>query len=177
MDLAEILGIDLENPADASAVDMEETRQRLLDQLVEIRKSRGMTISSVAKELGISRQAASKIERGSRDPRLSTLIRYAMAVSAHISMDAKREELWFEKTRKSRSTQRDEPSRDSESKSSKVLDEATSQWAAEIDMESFLLPSLRNAGAQSSGSHRTSTSSTFTMTSSLASDTRDFCHA
>ncbi|MFT3942220.1 MAG: helix-turn-helix domain-containing protein [Ancrocorticia sp.] len=96
MDLAKVLGLDLENPTDASAVDMEEARQRLIDQLIAIRKSRGMTGSDVARELGISRQAVSKIEHGSRDPHLSTLIRYAMAVKAHISLNATREEVWFE---------------------------------------------------------------------------------
>ncbi len=78
---------------------MKEARQRLIDQLIAIRKSRGMTASDVARELDISRQAVSKIERGSRDPRLSTLIRYAMAIKAHISLNATKEELWFEEAR------------------------------------------------------------------------------
>ncbi|WP_223149219.1 helix-turn-helix transcriptional regulator [Changpingibacter yushuensis] len=95
MDLAKMLGLDLANPTDASAVDMEEARQRLIDKLLSIRNERGMTTQDVAAQLGISRQAVAKIEKGSRDPRLSTLIRYAMAVNAHISFDAIEEDVWF----------------------------------------------------------------------------------
>lgn len=94
-ELAQALGLDLGTPSDASAVDMEEARHRLVDELVQIRKARGLSMQDVADELQISRQAVSKIERASRDPRISTLIRYAMAIGAHISFDARPEEHWF----------------------------------------------------------------------------------
>lgn len=94
-ELAQALGMDLNSPSDASALDMEEARQNLVDGLVRIRKARGLSMQDVADELQISRQAVSKIERSNRDPRLSTLIRYAMAIGAHIDLDARLEEEWF----------------------------------------------------------------------------------
>lgn len=94
-EVAQALELNLESPSDASALDMEEAHQNLVDEFVRIRKARGLSMQNVADELQISRQAVSKIERANRDPRLSTLIRYAMAIGAHITLDARPVEEWF----------------------------------------------------------------------------------
>lgn len=87
MNLYDALGIDPDDPSMASAISMEQSRYSIMDKLVEIRQERGMTITDVAAQLGVSRQAVSKFEYG-RDPRLSTLIRYAIAVGATLTLHA-----------------------------------------------------------------------------------------
>lgn len=160
MTLAEILGFNPEDPADASSIDMEEARQRLLDQLIAIRTYRGLSVSDVAKELGVSRQAVSKIEHGDRDPRLATLIRYAMAIGAHISMDARREELWFEQTSKARSSLHSKGKPSDEGVAFLSLDGSNTQrWITELNIEDLLLPQLRTCATK----HRPEPTSTYTM--------------
>ena len=58
---------------------------RLIADLVEIRKMRGLSQQALAARLGISQQAVSKIESHDSDPRLSTIRRYANAVEALIA--------------------------------------------------------------------------------------------
>lgn len=58
---------------------------KLMADLVQIRISRGLTQPQVAKRLGISQQAVSKLESYSSDPRLSTIRRYANAVEALVA--------------------------------------------------------------------------------------------
>ncbi|WP_182354394.1 helix-turn-helix transcriptional regulator [Flaviflexus huanghaiensis] len=87
MDLYAELGIDPTEPGMRSAIDMERQRRSLMRKLIEIRNSRGLNTSDVAKELQISPQAAARIEAGNRDARLSTITRYAIAVGAHVSIE------------------------------------------------------------------------------------------
>lgn len=61
--------------------------ERLLAELVDIRKSRGYTLSDVARRIQISPAAICLFERSHRyrrNPNLSTIVRYAAAVGAEI---------------------------------------------------------------------------------------------
>ena len=87
--LAQALGIDLEDPTTQAFLTMHRERQDLMDNLVQIRESRGLRQKDVAEKLGISRVAVSRMEG---DPRLSTLIRYAEAVGAVVNLEATRVE-------------------------------------------------------------------------------------
>lgn len=87
MNIYETLGIDLTDPHMCSALEMEESRRELIRKLTSIRKASHLTQDDVARELGVSRQSISKIEQENRNPTLSTLIEYAIAVGAHITFN------------------------------------------------------------------------------------------
>ncbi len=82
MELEELLGIDLRNPLQMRAKRMVEADENFLDELVRLRKAKGLSQEVVADRMEISQSAVARIESGERDPRLSTLRRYAMAVGA-----------------------------------------------------------------------------------------------
>lgn len=84
MDLDEFLGIDSSDPVQRLANELVEEDDKLLSELVEIRR-RTMTQQDVADRLGISRPAVAAFERYDADPRLSTVRRYALAVRAHVA--------------------------------------------------------------------------------------------
>lgn len=59
----------------------------LINQLVAIRLSRNLPQRAIAKRMGISRPAISRLENDhQRDPHLSTLLRYADALGVHITI-------------------------------------------------------------------------------------------
>ena len=60
--------------------DMAERRRRLSVELVERRRSRGLSQTEVAARMGTSQSAVARLEAGEGDIRLSTLERYATAV-------------------------------------------------------------------------------------------------
>ena len=59
--------------------------QRLLGELVEIRKLRGLTQEQVADSLGLSQATISAFERIGNDPHLSTLRRYCRAIGVMVT--------------------------------------------------------------------------------------------
>lgn len=79
MNLAELLGIDESNPMQRRATEQVAEDARMLDDLVAHRRVT-MTQQEVADLMGISQGAVARIEAANRDPRLSTLRRYAVAV-------------------------------------------------------------------------------------------------
>lgn len=83
MDLEELLSINPRDPLQLRAKRMVETDELLLDQLVAMRKAKGLSQDQVAERMEITQSAVARIESGERDPRLSTLRRYAMAVGAY----------------------------------------------------------------------------------------------
>lgn len=86
MDINEVLGIDESDLHMRSAIDMEEQRSSLVRKLTAIRDDNSLTQKAVADLLHISKQAVTQFESDNRDIKLSTLIRYAMAVGAHIDI-------------------------------------------------------------------------------------------
>ena len=81
--LEELLGIDPSDPLDHLADLLVTEDERLLDELVAIRKQT-LSQSTVAERMGISQSAVARIESGDRNPHLSTLRRYAHAIRARI---------------------------------------------------------------------------------------------
>jgi transcriptional regulator with XRE-family HTH domain len=61
--------------------------EALLQQLVAQRERAGLTQSDVADRMETSQSVIARLEAGRRDPRLSTLERYAAAVGAHIQLE------------------------------------------------------------------------------------------
>ncbi|GAB3271985.1 helix-turn-helix domain-containing protein [Kineosporia babensis] len=84
MDLDEMLGINPQDPKDRHARALVEADSKLLDDLIRIREEQGLSQTDVGRLMGISPSSVSRIESGERDPHLSTLRRYAMAVGATV---------------------------------------------------------------------------------------------
>jgi transcriptional regulator with XRE-family HTH domain len=61
-----------------------EARSRVLGDLVKIRQSLHLTQTQVAKRMQTTQSFVSELENGATDPHLSTLQRYARAVTAHL---------------------------------------------------------------------------------------------
>jgi predicted XRE-type DNA-binding protein len=82
--IAELLGIDLDDPEvqrENAAIDRD---MRLIETLVSIRRERGMTQAEVAERMGRSQPAVSDFERLGGDPHLSTIRRYALAIGVDV---------------------------------------------------------------------------------------------
>ncbi|WP_435737938.1 helix-turn-helix domain-containing protein [Cellulosimicrobium sp. PMB13] len=79
MDLATMLGIDTTDPLQERAAAQVAEDQAMLDTLVAHRRQTA-TQQQIADLMGISQAAVARIEAGNRDPRISTLRRYAVAV-------------------------------------------------------------------------------------------------
>ncbi len=82
--IAELLGIDLDDPEvqrENAAIDRD---MRLIETLVGIRRQRGMTQAEVAERMGRSQPAVSDFERLGGDPHLSTIRRYALAIGVDV---------------------------------------------------------------------------------------------
>lgn len=62
-----------------------ETQALLAGRIKHFRKSRGLTIAALAKEVGVTAAMASQIERGVTNPSMSTLVRIAAALKVSIS--------------------------------------------------------------------------------------------
>lgn len=62
-------------------LDAETHRQRLIGQLVQVRKDNGLTQAAVAKSMNVGQSVVAEIESAKADIRFSTLDRYAEAVS------------------------------------------------------------------------------------------------
>lgn len=74
----------LKDPEFAAAYVAAEVRSHLLAALVAQRKSSGMRQVDVAKAMQTAQSFVSDLENGATDPHLSTLQRYANAVSARL---------------------------------------------------------------------------------------------
>lgn len=58
----------------------------LIRQLTHIRQSRGISQATIARRMGIGKSAISNLERNpTRDPKLSTLTRYAHALGLQLT--------------------------------------------------------------------------------------------
>lgn len=92
MDLDEIFGIDQEDATARLAALLVDEDERLIDRLIEMRRAAGMKQRDVAELLGITQSAIAKFESAERDPRLSTVRRYALAVGAVVRHDVQAHE-------------------------------------------------------------------------------------
>lgn len=89
MNIDELLGIDMNDPKDQLASELVANDEVLLDRLIAVRKRRHLTQAEVGERMGISQGAVARIEGAERDPHLSTLRRYAMAVEALVQHTVK----------------------------------------------------------------------------------------
>ena len=69
------------DPRLAGAIEDAASRSDLLRELVEYRQARGLTQAEVATFMETTQSAVSELEGGTKDPRLSTLQRYARALN------------------------------------------------------------------------------------------------
>ena len=84
MDLFKELGY--ENSRDvALARALVQADHDLIAELVRIRQSKGLSQKDVAERIGSDAASISRFESGERDPHLSTIRRYAMAIGASIA--------------------------------------------------------------------------------------------
>lgn len=89
MKLEDILGLDFNDPMDRHAQELVHEDQQMLDAVIRIRERSGRSQTDIAVLMGVSPSAVSRIESGERDPHLSTLRRYALAVGAVIRHDVR----------------------------------------------------------------------------------------
>lgn len=83
--------IDLDSERyDQNARAMHRARRRMLRTLVQIREVRGHTQSDVAEALGVNRSTISRFEHEleNANPTLDTVLRYAHAVGAAVTLKA-----------------------------------------------------------------------------------------
>lgn len=81
------------------ANDLINQTQDLLADLIELRRAKGLTQEDVANTIGITRTAVTAFERYDGDPKISTIVRYAMAVGARISINVEDGSMWAEQAR------------------------------------------------------------------------------
>lgn len=74
----------LNNPSFRAAFEDAEERSKVLDALVRLRKTMKVTQSEVAKRMSTTQSSVSDLENGKTDPLLSTLQRYARAVTGRV---------------------------------------------------------------------------------------------
>lgn len=80
----ELLGLDLDDPETAAAVEDSNAFADLIDCLVGARKKLGLTQQQIAERMGTTQSAVSDFERIGGDPRNSTIQRYARAVGGRL---------------------------------------------------------------------------------------------
>jgi transcriptional regulator with XRE-family HTH domain len=84
-DLARAAGLDPDSPDYRLRTALAEADDQLLEDLVRLRKDKGLTQQFVADRMHRDKAAVSNFERLSADPHLSTVRRYAAAIGACIS--------------------------------------------------------------------------------------------
>jgi transcriptional regulator with XRE-family HTH domain len=93
----EFLAESLNDPGFRTAYEDAEARSRLLEGLVKIRRCLHLTQTEVAKRMQTTQSFVSEFENGGTDPHLSTLQRYARAVTArlHVKIEMPTDGPWM----------------------------------------------------------------------------------
>ena len=76
----------LQDPAFREAYEDAQTRERLIDCLVNMRHQRGMKQTQVGQAMGVGQPTISGLETEGSDPRISTLQRYARALGSRLHL-------------------------------------------------------------------------------------------
>lgn len=92
-----MFGVDRSDPQQLLADDLVNQMQDLLAELVALRKAKHLSQAEVADVIGVTRTAVTHFERYDSDPKLSTIIRYALAVGARISLDVEDGVQWAQR--------------------------------------------------------------------------------
>ncbi|AIC71933.1 Hypothetical protein ERS075564_00926 [Mycobacteroides abscessus] len=88
-DIARAAGVDTGSAEYRLATALAEADGDLLEQLVEVRKAKGLTQQAVAERMRRDKSAVSNFERLGTDPHLSTIRRYAAAIGVMIKHDVR----------------------------------------------------------------------------------------
>jgi transcriptional regulator with XRE-family HTH domain len=93
----EYLSESLRAPGFRAAYEDAEARSRLLENLVKVRRCLHLTQTEVAKRMQTTQSFVSEFENGATDPHLSTLQRYARAVTArlHVKIEMPADGPWM----------------------------------------------------------------------------------
>lgn len=70
------------------ALSLYRERSDFLQTLVDLRKEQKLTQAEVAERMGVTQPTVSEFERYDANPRLDTIIRYALAVEAQLDLRA-----------------------------------------------------------------------------------------
>lgn len=82
MNIDQLFEFDEQDPRDRLAEYILASDEKMVADLVRLRKDRRLTQQDVADKMGIDKSGVSRIESGLRDLQLSTLRRYLMAIDA-----------------------------------------------------------------------------------------------
>lgn len=83
--LDELLGIDRTMPDDVLGMQLAYAQEKLIDDLIALRKEKGLTQDDVAERMDRSQSNVCKMESLNSNPTLSSLRRYALAIGANIT--------------------------------------------------------------------------------------------
>lgn len=84
-DLFDLVGLDADDPAQLRANLLVQSDYDMLRQLIESRVRAGLSQREVGRRMGVSQPTVAAFETVGNDPKLSTIRRYAQAVSACIT--------------------------------------------------------------------------------------------
>lgn len=76
----------MQDPQFREAYEDAETLASLRDSLVSVRKAQRISQKEVARRMGVGQSTVSEFETSANDPRISTLQRYARAVTAQLKL-------------------------------------------------------------------------------------------
>ena len=82
--MTSVSDLSLERRADL----LVDARDRLLEDLVRLRKEHKLSQQTVAERMGVSQPTVAAFERYDANPTMSSIIRYAMAVDATVHVPA-----------------------------------------------------------------------------------------
>lgn len=82
----------LSNPAARVAHEDAESRNFLIDMLIGMRRTKGLTQVQIAEQMAVNQSTVSGFETESSDPHLSTVQRYARAVGAELILELRSHE-------------------------------------------------------------------------------------
>ena len=82
-----IENLDLES-LEALALQLHDERANFLHTLVDLRKQSGLTQKDVAERIGVTQPTVAEFEHYDANPRLDTILRYALAVNACLNLRA-----------------------------------------------------------------------------------------
>lgn len=86
VDARTLLAHELENDDFRNAYEDALNLDGLIDELIELRRERGLNQSAMAQLMGVGQSTVSGFENETTDPRLSTLQRYARALDARVKL-------------------------------------------------------------------------------------------
>jgi transcriptional regulator with XRE-family HTH domain len=85
--IQEALQAEWQDPEFRRAYRMAQPKYRLVREIINLRRRKGMTQTDLAANAGMYQSTISRIEAGEEDPRLSTIVRLADALDADLELN------------------------------------------------------------------------------------------